>query len=184
MKRVQNVTLKILELLIKFTQRTLLSNSNIYLLLASRNFVVWLLLLEITHTSDFYIAIIPQFGYKKNIWGYSDIAPNLLRYSLIYYGPCFRKRHLLVSSSSKLTFTCSKSTTETLKKGDICSVYNKDSRTQQNGVNDVNLPPFLLNLNIFHTFFYYFYCWLWTCKCLLGYFYPKIFHVESFSISL
>ena len=26
----------------------------------------------------------------------------------------------------------------------------------------------LLTLNIFHTFFYRFYCWLWTSKCYLG----------------
>ena len=27
---------------------------------------------------------------------------------------------------------------------------------------------FVVNLNIFHILFCGFYCWLWTCKCLLG----------------
>ena len=27
----------------------------------------------------------------------------------------------------------------------------------------------LLTLNVFHTFFYCFYCWFWISKCLLGY---------------
>ena len=32
----------------------------------------------------------------------------------------------------------------------------------------------LLTLNIFHTFFYCFYCWLWTSKCQLGKTYPRL----------
>ena len=34
--------------------------------------------------------------------------------------------------------------------------------------NGLVLVSLLLTLNIFHTFFYYFYCWLWTGKCWLG----------------
>ena len=36
-------------------------------------------------------------------------------------------------------------------------------------VKDVVLVPWLLTLNIFHTFLWHFYCWTWTSKCFLEY---------------
>ena len=49
----------------------------------------------------------------------------------------------------------------TRKRCEICS--DLTIKTPDN-VSDVVLVFLLLNLNIFHTFFYCFYCWLWTSK--------------------
>ena len=54
--------------------------------------------------------------------------------------------------ASQEPFTCSKSTKETLGKG----------------VNDVVLVFLLLTMNILHTFFQCFYCWIWQGNCLLA----------------
>ena len=55
--------------------------------------------------------------------------------------------------SAQLTFTCPKSTIETLEKG---VKYDQSSQGHQNDSNDVILVSLLLTLNIFHTFFCYF----------------------------
>ena len=53
-----------------------------------------------------------------------------------------------INELSQPTFTCSKSTIETLEKGQkYVQKYNKN-----NGVNDVVLVYLLLNLNLFPTF--------------------------------
>ena len=62
------------------------------------------------------------------------------------------------------TFTCSKWTTEKLEKK--CEMTSMS----MNNVNDVVLLRLLLTLNIINSFFYCFYCWLWTGKCLLSIF--------------
>ena len=46
----------------------------------------------------------------------------------------------------------------------------------ENSVVEVLLVSLLLTLNIFYTFLYCFYCWLWTVKCLLGRTMFNIFH--------
>ena len=53
----------------------------------------------------------------------------------------------------------------TIKRCEICS---KLTINHQNDVRDVLLVFFLLTLNIFHTFFWCFCCWLETNKCYLG----------------
>ena len=42
--------------------------------------------------------------------------------------------------------------------------YNSDVHSEKN---DVNFD-LLLTLNRFHTLFWCFHCWIWTCKCQLG----------------
>ena len=65
----------------------------------------------------------------------------------------------LALETMQLRFTRSKSTIEMLeKKWNMFKVTYKNTRT---GV-------LLLTLNIFHTFFCCFYCWLGTSKCYLG----------------
>ena len=53
----------------------------------------------------------------------------------------------ILNPSSQLTFTCSKSAIETLKRCEICS---KLPIKHQDDVNDVVLVFLLLTLNIFH----------------------------------
>ena len=66
----------------------------------------------------------------------------------------------LIHIFSQLTFTCSNSTTDTLKKKVWKGVF------------------LLLTLKAFHTFFYCFYCWLWTSKFTI-----KIQLTENFNIN-
>ena len=51
----------------------------------------------------------------------------------------------------------------TRKRCEICSKLTIETPE------DVVLATLSLNLNIFRTFFQYFYYWLWTAKCLLGF---------------
>ena len=70
---------------------------------------------------------------------------------------------LMPGKICQLTFTFSKLTIETIEKGrNIFKVNNK------HGVNDVVLVFLLLTLNKFHTFFWWFYCWLWGCTVSRG----------------
>ena len=62
-----------------------------------------------------------------------------------------------------------------------CKIYLKLIIKTTNNVNDVVLVSLLLTLNIFQTFFYCCYCWLWTGKCLLGYF--KVYFYATRSIT-
>ena len=46
-----------------------------------------------------------------------------------------------------------------------CEICSKLTIKHQNNVNDAVLVFLLLTLNIFHTFLYCFFCWIWTSKC-------------------
>ena len=61
---------------------------------------------------------------------------------------------------TQLTFTCSTSTIETTEK-----VWNMFKVNNKNTIIDIVLVFLLLTLNLFHTFFYCFFCWLWKSKC-------------------
>ena len=63
---------------------------------------------------------------------------------------------IILIELTKLTFTCSKSTIETLEKG--VKYVQKNTKKYQNDAIDVVLMSLLLTLNIFHTFFYCFHC--------------------------
>ena len=52
------------------------------------------------------------------------------------------------------------------KRSKICSKLT--IKRHKTDVNDVVLAFLLLTLDIFQTFYYCFYCWLWKGKCLLG----------------
>ena len=67
---------------------------------------------------------------------------------------------------TKQTITCSKSTIETVKQ--VVKYVQRKQKRHQNNVDDVVLVSSLLNLNVFHTLFQFFYCWLWAGNCLLG----------------
>ena len=48
-----------------------------------------------------------------------------------------------------------------------CELYSKLTvNTPERHVIDVAWVSWLITLNIFHTFFYYFYGWLWISKCV------------------
>ena len=66
------------------------------------------------------------------------------------------------SSTTQLTFTCSKSAIETLEK-DLKYVKKKQKK-HQNDV-DVVLLVLLLTKNMFQNTFWCFYSLLWTTKC-------------------
>ena len=61
-------------------------------------------------------------------------------------------------------FNCLKSAENNRKRCEICS--NLTIKTHQNDVIDIVLVSLLLTLNIFHNFFYCFYCWLWGPDCI------------------
>ena len=62
------------------------------------------------------------------------------------------------------TFTYSKSTTKAVEICEICSKLTiKTPERPQWFLSSI----FMLTLNILHTFFNCFYCWLWTGKCFL-----------------
>ena len=69
---------------------------------------------------------------------------------------CLKVHHFCLISPTQLTFTCSKPTIETIEKGvNMLKVNHKNTRT-------MSMTSFwcflLLTFNIFHTFFYCFYC--------------------------
>ena len=66
--------------------------------------------------------------------------------------------------STQQRFTCSKQT-KNIKKG--CEIESWQ-QIFHNDVHEVFLVSFLLTLNILHTFFHDFCCWLWTLKWLLA----------------
>ena len=69
----------------------------------------------------------------------------------------------LHTNNVQLTFTCSTSTQETLKK--MWNMFKVCNRSTKNcDVIDVVLVFLLLTLNIFRIFFECFYCWLWISK--------------------
>ena len=60
--------------------------------------------------------------------------------------------------------TCSKSAMKLLEKSEICSKLTIKALERRQWL---YFGVFIVDLNIFHIFFYSFYCWLWTGKCLL-----------------
>ena len=73
-------------------------------------------------------------------------------------------RHIdLKWAKQKTTQLKSKSTIEPLEKG--LKYVQSYQWKHQNNVIDVVLVFLLLTLKIFHTFFYYLYCWFWTNTC-------------------
>ena len=56
----------------------------------------------------------------------------------------------------------------TLKLDKSCEICSQSTIRYQNEVIDIIMVSLLLTLNIYHNFFYHFYCWLWTDHYLLG----------------
>ena len=85
--------------------------------------------------------------------------------SLYYFGQYKANVLFLLSlktSVTQITFTCAKSTLETLEKVKrMFKANNKNTRTMSF---EFVLVFLLLTLNISHTFFCCCYCWLWTNK--------------------
>ena len=90
---------------------------------------------------------------------------NLLHFFLIAAIVVHVMQTRIIKPFTHWTFSCSKSTIETLHQGwKLFKVNNKHIRKMPNVV---VLASLLLTLTRLHILFYCFYCWIWTGKCRL-----------------